>query len=111
MTRLIPYAGAERAEARAGRKRGPSKPKGFAAMDPELQRSIASKGGKSVAPENRMFARDPAHAAACGRIGGHNVPAERRGFARNPEAAKAAGEKGARVLAALRRARRDAPHG
>lgn len=44
--------------------------RGFAAMSPERQRAIASKGGKSVAPENRAFSRDAALAARAGQAGG-----------------------------------------
>lgn len=48
--------------------------RGFASMDEEKQREIASKGGKSqgkdVNPAN--FANDREKAAAAGRIGGQN---------------------------------------
>jgi general stress protein YciG len=44
--------------------------RGFAAMDPELQREIASKGGRSVPPEERGFSRDRKLAMAAGRKGG-----------------------------------------
>lgn len=53
----------------AARKRTGA-PLGFAAMDPEMQRRIASKGGQSVPPEKRSFSQDPALAAAAGRKGG-----------------------------------------
>jgi uncharacterized protein len=43
---------------------------GFASMDEARQREIASKGGSSVPPEKRPFARDHALAAEAGRKGG-----------------------------------------
>lgn len=48
----------------------PKKPRGFAAMSPEKQRELARKGGASVRPENRSFARDRQLAASAGRKGG-----------------------------------------
>lgn len=44
--------------------------RGFASMDPQKQRDIASKGGQSVAPERRAFAKNPKLAAEAGRKGG-----------------------------------------
>lgn len=46
--------------------------RGFAAMDEELQREIASKGGKSQGKENNPgnFANDPERASEAGRKGG-----------------------------------------
>jgi general stress protein YciG len=44
--------------------------RGFASMDPALQREIASKGGRSVPPEERSFSKDRALAAEAGRKGG-----------------------------------------
>ncbi|MEK7068718.1 MAG: general stress protein [Patescibacteria group bacterium] len=48
--------------------------RGFASMDEEKQREIASKGGKSQGKENNPgnFANDKEKAAAAGRIGGQN---------------------------------------
>lgn len=43
---------------------------GFASMDAAKQRLIASKGGSSVPPEKRPFARSQELAAAAGRKGG-----------------------------------------
>lgn len=48
--------------------------RGFASMDPERRREIARKGGASVKPENRSFARNPSLAATAGRIGGLAKP-------------------------------------
>ena len=46
--------------------------RGFAAMDHEKQRQIASKGGQSQGKENNPgnFANDPERAAEAGRKGG-----------------------------------------
>lgn len=44
--------------------------RGFASMDPQKQREIASKGGKSVPPERRSFSRNHALASEAGRKGG-----------------------------------------
>ena len=48
--------------------------RGFAGMDPEKQREIASKGGRSQGKENNPgnFANDREMAAAAGRVGGQN---------------------------------------
>ena len=43
---------------------------GFASMEAGKQRAIASKGGSSVPPEKRPFARSSELAAAAGRKGG-----------------------------------------
>ena len=50
---------------------------GFASMDAAKQRAIASKGGSSVPPEKRPFARSPELAAAAGRKGGEASHARR----------------------------------
>lgn len=44
--------------------------RGFAAMDPEKRRAIARKGGASVDPANRSFAKDRELAMRAGRAGG-----------------------------------------
>lgn len=48
--------------------------RGFASMDEDKQREIASKGGKSQGKENNPgnFANDREKAAAAGRIGGQH---------------------------------------
>jgi hypothetical protein len=43
---------------------------GFASMDANRQREIASKGGSAVPPEKRPFARNHELAARAGRKGG-----------------------------------------
>jgi general stress protein YciG len=52
--------------------------RGFASMDPALQRQIASKGGRSVPPEERSFSKDRALAAEAGRKGGEASHGGRR---------------------------------
>lgn len=44
--------------------------KGFALMTPEKRREIAAKGGSSVPPNRRAYARDPNLASEAGRKGG-----------------------------------------
>ena len=44
--------------------------RGFAAMDPQKQREIASKGGKSVPSEKRSFSQNRDLASEAGRKGG-----------------------------------------
>jgi general stress protein YciG len=46
--------------------------RGFASMDPDQQREIASKGGKSQGKQNNPgnFANDPQKASEAGRKGG-----------------------------------------
>src|ERR1700722_3916947 len=68
--------------------------RGFAAMDEQKQREIASKGGHSVPPEERSFARNRELAAQAGRKGGHGVAPENRSFSRDPALAAQAGRKG-----------------
>jgi general stress protein YciG len=51
---------------------------GFASMDVEKQRAIASKGGSAVPPEKRPFARNHELAAAAGRKGGEASHSARR---------------------------------
>lgn len=44
--------------------------RGFASMQPEKQRAIASKGGQSVPAEKRSFSQDRELASEAGRKGG-----------------------------------------
>ena len=46
------------------------KPRGFAALSPELQRAIASKGGKAAHAKGTAHQFDPAEAQAAGKKGG-----------------------------------------
>ena len=68
--------------------------RGFAAMDRNKQREIASKGGQSVPSEKRSFSKDPELAAEAGRKGGQSVPSEKRSFSKDPGLAAEAGRKG-----------------
>lgn len=69
--------------------------RGFASMAPERVREIASMGGRSVAKENRNFARNRELAAAAGRKGGLATPNEKRAFTADKALASSAGRKGA----------------
>jgi general stress protein YciG len=53
--------------------------RGFASMDPEKQRDIASKGGQSVPSSERSFSKDPALAAEAGRKGGQSTGGNKTG--------------------------------
>ena len=44
--------------------------RGFASMDEDRQREIASKGGRSVPAEKRSFSQDRSLASEAGRKGG-----------------------------------------
>ncbi len=68
--------------------------RGFAGMDPEKQKEIASKGGKSVASEDRSFSKDRELASEAGRKGGERVAPEDRSFSKDPKLASEAGRKG-----------------
>lgn len=49
---------------------GSTSKRGFASMDEERQREIASKGGRSVPADKRSFSQDRELASAAGRKGG-----------------------------------------
>ena len=68
--------------------------RGFASMDRDRQRQIASKGGESVPADKRSFSKNPDLAAEAGRKGGRSVPAQARSFSKNPSLAAEAGRKG-----------------
>lgn len=70
------------------------KKRGFAVMDPERQRAIASAGGKAVSSARRSFSQNRALAQEAGRKGGSAVPAEKRSFSQDAELAATAGRKG-----------------
>jgi|SRR5271165_4442202 len=65
--------------------------RGFASMDQQRQREIASKGGQA---SGGNFKNDPERASEAGRKGGQNVPAGERSFARDPTLAAEAGRIG-----------------
>jgi general stress protein YciG len=77
--------------------------RGFASMDEDKQREIASKGGHSVPAGERSFSKDHELAAEAGRKGGeHSHGGQSHGghrggsgnFAENRERASEAGRKG-----------------
>lgn len=100
----------------AENKQGKSE-RGFAAMDEKKQREISSKGGQSVAPEDRSFSRDRTLAAEAGRKGGEasgggdrsggSEEGGKRGgggnFAEDPQRASEAGRKGGQSSSSGRR--------
>jgi len=71
--------------------------RGFASMSPEKRREIASKGGQSVAPENRSFSKDRTLAARAGRKGGMAVESDKRAYSRDRELAAEAGRAGGKA--------------
>ena len=92
-------------------QQGSSSNRGFAAMDEDKQREIASKGGSSIDPEDRSFSKDHELAAEAGQKGGQasqgdgGASATREGddsdgsgrggnFADDPERAAEVGRKG-----------------
>ncbi len=68
--------------------------RGFASMDPEKQREIARKGGRSVPAEKRSFSQSADLAASAGRKGGQSVDPKKRSFSVSSELASTAGKKG-----------------
>ena len=53
--------------------------RGFASMDEDKQRDIASKGGRSVPDQERSFSQDRQLAAEAGRQGGQQSGDQHRG--------------------------------
>jgi general stress protein YciG len=70
---------------------------GFASMDPEKQREIARKGGRSVPAEKRSFSTNADLAAQAGRKGGQSVDPAKRSFSKDHTLAARAGAKGGLV--------------
>jgi general stress protein YciG len=68
--------------------------RGFASMNAERQRQIASMGGKAVPDEKRSFSQNRRLAAEAGRKGGQSVPGAKRSFSQNRALAAIAGRKG-----------------
>lgn len=76
--------------------------RGFASMDDDRQREIASKGGQSVPDEKRSSSQDRELAAEAGRKGGESSGGNQQGgqrggsgnFADDPARAAEAGRKG-----------------
>jgi uncharacterized protein len=75
----------------ADRDQSQTSNRGFASMDRQKQREIASKGGRA---SGGNFRNNPGRAAVAGRKGGQSVPASERSFSRNPALAAEAGRKG-----------------
>ena len=71
--------------------------RGFAAMDEQKQRDIASKGGQSVPAEKHSFSRNHELAAEAGRKGGQAVQSEDRSFSRDRDLAIEAGRRGGKA--------------
>ena len=67
----------------------PRSTRGFASMDREKQKEIASKGGRSVPSEKRSFSQNRQLAAKAGRKGGQSVAPENRSFSQAAKAGKA----------------------
>ena len=55
--------------------------RGFASMDPEKQRAIASKGGKAAHAKGTAHEFTPEEAREAGRKGGQKVSQDRRHMA------------------------------
>jgi general stress protein YciG len=68
--------------------------RGFAAMDQEKQRAIASKGGKAAHAKGTAHEFTPEEARAAGRKGGQAAHAKGTAHEFTPEEARAAGRKG-----------------
>ena len=60
------------------KKSGSTSNRGFASMDAQKQRAIASKGGQSVPNEKRSFSQNRELAAQAGRKGGQARGAKSR---------------------------------
>lgn len=68
--------------------------RGFASMDPDKQQEIASKGGQSVAPEQRSFSKDHELAAEAGRKGGESSHGGRSGGGQSADSSGGDGKGG-----------------
>ena len=79
--------------------------RGFACMDPEKRREIASKGGKSVPGEKRSFSQNSDLATRAARKGGASVLDQNRSFSRFRDLASESGRKGGLASAAAKRAK------
>ena len=68
--------------------------RGFASMDPAVQRAIASKGGKAAHAKGRAHEFTPEEARIAGRKGGQAAHRSGRAHEFTPEEARLAGRKG-----------------
>lgn len=67
-------AGARKPKAdEAGASKGPKKPRGFAAMTPEMHKEIASRGGKEAHRLGVAYKYTKEAASAAGKQGGKKV--------------------------------------
>lgn len=83
---------------------GDTSNRGFASMDAQKQREIASKGGQSVPNEKRSFSKNRALASEAGRKGGQSVDPSDRSFSQDRELAAQAGRKGGEARGGRRNA-------
>lgn len=81
----------------------PKSTRGFASMDPERHKQIASMGGKAIPAGKRSFSQNRELAARAGRKGGMNTSPENRSFFRNRELASTSGRKGGLAVPADKR--------
>lgn len=72
---LSPPAGDQNLEGNALAPSASGKKRGFASMDPERQREIASMGGRAIKPEKRSFSQNKALARSAGKKGGLSAKA------------------------------------
>jgi uncharacterized protein len=71
-----------------------SRRRGFASMNPEKQREIASKGGKAAHAKGTAHEFTPEEARVAGRKGGQAAHAKGTAHEFTPEEARVAGRKG-----------------
>lgn len=76
--------------------------RGFASMDPEKRRAIASKGGKAAHAQGSAHEFTPEEARAAGRKGGEAAHARGHAHEFTPEEAREAGRKGGMARSAAR---------
>src|SRR5438477_1207802 len=82
--------------------------RGFAAMDPEKQRSIASKGGKAAHAKGTAHRFTPEEASEAGRKGGRAAHARGTAHRFTAEEASEAGRKGGSSRSTTTRQRSEA---
>lgn len=82
--------------------------RGFASMDPEKRRAIASKGGKAAHAQGSAHEFTPEEARIAGRKGGEAAHARGTAHQFTPEEAREAGRKGGQARS-MRSAARTTP--
>jgi len=75
-----------------------TKRRGFASMDPEKQREIASKGGRAAHAKGTAHEFTPEEARAAGRKGGQAAHSRGTAHKFTSEEAREAGRKGGRSM-------------